>query len=63
MMNRSRFNKTAGANAGWRSQFFEPYDKIKEPNPEARPAGAALVKEGIGAGGKRKTFIYVNKST
>ena len=39
---------------------FQPYDKIKEPNPEARAAGAALVKEGVAAGGKRNTFIYVN---
>jgi len=39
---------------------FQPYDKIKEPNPEARAAGAALVKEGLAAGGKRNTFIFVN---
>ncbi len=41
-------------------RLFEPYDKIKEPNPDARSAGAVLVKEGVEAGGKRKTFIYVN---
>lgn len=41
-------------------KLFEPYDKVKEPNTEAREAGAALVKEGVETGGKRKTFIYVN---
>ena len=41
-------------------KLFEPYDKIKDPNPDARAAGAALIKEGVDTGGKRKTFIYVN---
>ncbi len=40
--------------------LFEPYDKIKEPNTDARAAGAALIKEGRSAAGKRKTFIFVN---
>jgi uncharacterized protein YecE (DUF72 family) len=39
---------------------FQPYDKVKEPNPEAREAGKALVAEGKAAGPERKTFIYVN---
>jgi uncharacterized protein YecE (DUF72 family) len=39
---------------------FEPYDSIKEENPEARAAGRALIAEGKAAGPKRKTFIYVN---
>ena len=39
---------------------FEPYDSIKEENPEARAAGRALIAEGIAAGPKRRTFIYVN---
>jgi len=39
---------------------FQPYDKVKETNPEAREAGKALVAEGKAAGPKRKTFIYVN---
>ncbi|MGA3265878.1 MAG: DUF72 domain-containing protein [Verrucomicrobiota bacterium] len=37
---------------------FQPYDKVKEPNPEARAAGKKLISEGGKAG--RKTFIYVN---
>jgi len=41
-------------------KLLEPYDKIKDPNPEARVAGAMLIQEGVKAGGKRKTFIYVN---
>jgi hypothetical protein len=39
---------------------FQPYDKLKEANPEARTAGWALIAEGKAAGLNRKTFIYVN---
>jgi uncharacterized protein YecE (DUF72 family) len=39
---------------------FEPYDSIKEENPDARAAGKALIAEGRTAGPKRKTFIFVN---
>jgi hypothetical protein len=38
---------------------FQPYDKTKEVNDEARTAGAALITEGTKTKG-RKTFIYVN---
>jgi hypothetical protein len=38
----------------------EPYDSIKEENPEARAAGKALIEEGRAAGPKRRTFIFVN---
>jgi uncharacterized protein YecE (DUF72 family) len=41
-------------------QTFEPYDSIKEENPEARAAGRTLVAEGKAAGPKRSTFIFVN---
>jgi uncharacterized protein YecE (DUF72 family) len=41
--------------------LFSPYDHVKEPNPEARAAGAKLIQEGVAAGREqRKTFIYVN---
>jgi len=40
--------------------LFSPYDRVKEANPEARAAGAKLIKYGTAADGKRKTFIYVN---
>lgn len=39
---------------------FSPYKEIKEPNPEARAAGAALVKEAASSAGKKAGFIYVN---
>ena len=39
---------------------FEPYNSIKEEDPEARAAGKALVAEGNAAGPKRRTFIYDN---
>lgn len=39
---------------------FEPYDNIKEENPDARAAGKALIAEGQAAATKRKTFIFVN---
>jgi uncharacterized protein YecE (DUF72 family) len=38
---------------------FQPYDKTKEVNEEARKAGAALIQEGKKTA-KRKTFIFVN---
>jgi uncharacterized protein YecE (DUF72 family) len=38
---------------------FQPYDKTKEVNEEARKAGAALIQQGANAPG-RKTFIFVN---
>ena len=41
-------------------EWFEPYDKVKDSNPDARAAGAALIKDGVSTGAKRKTFIYVN---
>jgi len=39
---------------------FQPYDKIKEPNLDAREAGKALIADGKKAGPGRETFIYVN---
>ena len=39
---------------------FEPYDSIKEENPDARAAGRALIAEGRAAGPKRRTFVFVN---
>ena len=39
---------------------FQPYDRIKEENPEARAAGKALIAEGAAAGPKRRTFLFVN---
>jgi hypothetical protein len=39
---------------------FEPYDRVKEQNAEARAAGRRLIEEGKAAGPKRKTFVFVN---
>jgi len=39
---------------------FEPYDRVKEENPEARAAAKALIEEGKKAGPARKTFVFVN---
>jgi len=41
-------------------KMFEPYDGVKEENPQPRAAGGALIAEGKAAGPKRKTFVYVN---
>ncbi len=39
---------------------FEPYDQLKEENPDARKAGRTLVAEGQASGSRRQTFIFVN---
>ena len=39
---------------------FKPYERVQEKNDDARAAGAKLIADGKAAGGKRKTFIYVN---
>lgn len=39
---------------------LEPYDSLKEENPEARAAGRALIVEGRAVGPKRRTFVFVN---
>ena len=39
---------------------FQPYDRVKEPNAEARAAGSALIAAGKEAGQKQKTLIFVN---
>lgn len=39
---------------------FSPYREVKEVNPEARSAGAELIRQTVAAEGRRKGFIYVN---
>jgi uncharacterized protein YecE (DUF72 family) len=39
---------------------FEPYDSVKEPNPEARAAGQKLIAEGKARGPNRRSFLFVN---
>ena len=39
---------------------FQPYDKVKEQNPDARAAGRALIAGRKASGPERKTFVFVN---
>ncbi len=39
---------------------FQPYDRVKEPNPDARAAGRALIAEGKAGKPARESLIYVN---
>jgi glycerate-2-kinase len=63
---RSQFSQICRARASAPCQYeqavkaFEPYDAIKEENPEARATGRALIAEGQAAGPKRRTFVFVN---
>jgi uncharacterized protein YecE (DUF72 family) len=41
-------------------KLFSPYDSVREVVPDARAAGAALLREGLVAGKRKKTFVYVN---
>ena len=41
-------------------KLFEPYDSTKDPYPDGRAAGAALIREGLQAGPQRRTFVFVN---
>jgi glycerate-2-kinase len=56
----ARFLLKSGRKYEQAVKAFEPYDSIKEENPEARAAGRALIAEGKAAGPKRRTFIFVN---
>jgi hypothetical protein len=41
-------------------KLFSPYDRIKDPYPEGREAGARLIQEARNGAGGTKGFIYVN---
>jgi uncharacterized protein YecE (DUF72 family) len=41
-------------------KLFAPYDRIKDPYPEGRAAGARLIQEARSRGDSTKGFIYVN---
>ena len=55
----ARFLLKAGRKFQDAVKLFQPYDRIKEVNEEARTAAAALIAEGKRTA-KRKTFIFVN---
>jgi uncharacterized protein YecE (DUF72 family) len=59
-LNAARFLLKPGRKYEEAVKTFEPYTKVKEPYPDARAAGKALIAEGKAAGPARKTFIYVN---
>ena len=56
----ARFLLKPGRNYEEAVKTFKPYDRVKEPYPDARAAGRALIAEGKASAGKVKTFIYVN---
>lgn len=56
----ARFLLTPGRKYASAVKAFQPYDRIKEEDPEARTAGQRLILEGLEAGAKRRTFVYVN---
>jgi uncharacterized protein YecE (DUF72 family) len=56
----ARFLLKPGRKYAQAVKTFQPYDKVKDPNPDARAAGKALIAEGKQAGPDRTTFIYVN---
>src|SRR6185295_12977211 len=41
-------------------KLFSPYHNLKDQDPDARSAGAALIREGVEFGPNRKTFLFVN---
>ncbi len=56
----ARFLLKAGRNYEQAVKMFAPYDRIKEEYPEAREAGRKLIAQGLAAGPKRRTFVFVN---
>jgi hypothetical protein len=56
----ARFLLKPGRNYEEAVKTFQPYDKVKEPNTDARAAGKALLAEKKEARADRKTFIYEN---
>lgn len=57
----ARFLLTPGRSYEEAVKTFQPYDRVRDPNPAARRAGKGLIAEGkAAAAAKRKTFIYVN---
>jgi uncharacterized protein YecE (DUF72 family) len=59
LLSASRFLLKPGRKYQEAVDAFSPYHEVKEVYPEARAAGARLIKEGAAAPG-RKTFVFVN---
>lgn len=56
----ARFLLKAGRKYEDAVKLFAPYDRIKDPDANAREAGATLIREGRNASPQRRTFIFVN---
>jgi hypothetical protein len=56
----ARFLLKPGRNYEEAVKTFRPYDKVKEPYPEARESAKALIAAGKTTEPDRKTFICVN---
>ena len=56
----ARFLLTPGRNYETAVKLFKPYDRIKEPDSNARHSGARLIREGKTTEPKRRTFVFVN---
>lgn len=56
----ARFLLKPGRKYAQAVKSFEPYARVQDVNPQARAAGRQLIKEGVSAGPRRKTFVYVN---
>lgn len=41
-------------------KLFQPYDRLKEPQPEGRAAAAKLIQAVRQGGGPQRAFVYVN---
>jgi hypothetical protein len=55
----ARFLLTPGRRYEVTAEPFQPYDRIVAVDEEARQAGVALIREGLGAA-DRRTFLFVN---
>jgi uncharacterized protein YecE (DUF72 family) len=56
----ARFLMTPGRKYDDSLKLFQPYDRLREPDEEARKAGAALIVGGERYEPRRKTFVYIN---
>jgi len=56
----ARFLMTPGRKYDESLKLFQPYDRLREPDEDARKAGAALIVGGERYEPRRKTFVYVN---
>jgi len=56
----ARFLMTPGRKYDESLKLFQPYDRLREPDEDARKAAAALIVGGERYEPRRKTFVYVN---